>query len=132
METLTIGIVVDRAGYRIETVAVNEGGIVQFYEMQPNHTLIMDDVDIAGAMYKPRWDGKCWTETASPKELQELQATMEIDADSCMPALAQMHPSEIDKIQNAINQIERHVGMIPTTWNTDVPTALSLESVAHT
>ncbi len=67
------GIVINKQGYKIEFVALNEDDTVQFYELKDNEQVIKKDWNVANVMIKPKWnfDTLIWEETATQEEIAE-------------------------------------------------------------
>ena len=67
-------IVIDETGAKVDFVLaeVADDGICTplYYTLKPNEILVLDDVETALSLLKPRWNGTQWTETASPEEIE--------------------------------------------------------------
>lgn len=71
-------IVTNSEGSKIEFVLVEidlEDGTERpyDYELIPGDQLVYDDVQAALAMYKPRWNGHIWEETATEEEIDAIE-----------------------------------------------------------
>ena len=73
------GIVIDKNGYKIEFVALNEDKTPKFYELKEGGIIIETDWNIANTMLKPQWDGSKWIETATQEELNLAYPKKSID-----------------------------------------------------
>lgn len=57
------GIVIDKQGYKIEFVVLNEDKSPQFYELKEGEAIVEEDWQIANSMNKPQWTGGEWIDT---------------------------------------------------------------------
>lgn len=57
------GIVINKQGYKVEFVSLNEDKTPQFYELKDGESIIEDGWDIANDMNKPQWNGSEWIDT---------------------------------------------------------------------
>lgn len=57
------GIVIDKQGYKIEFVILNEDKSPQFYELKEGESIVEEDWQIANSMNKPQWSGSEWIDT---------------------------------------------------------------------
>ena len=66
------GIVIDKQGFKVEFVVLNQDKTPQYYELKDGETIIEIDWQIANSMNKPQWNGEAWveTETLPPQEIE--------------------------------------------------------------
>lgn len=71
------GIVIDKQGFKVEFVALNEDKSPQFYELKEGETIVEEDWQIANSMNKPQWNGTEWIDTdpLPPVEVEPSQPT---------------------------------------------------------
>lgn len=62
-------IVINKQGYKVEFVALNENKEPQFYTLKDGEYLIEQDWQIANSMGKPRWTGTEWFDEEPPKQI---------------------------------------------------------------
>lgn len=77
------GTVIDKQGYKVEFVILNEDKSPQFYELKEGEAIVEEDWQIANSMNKPQWGGSEWidteplppivTEPVEPNEMEVLQ-----------------------------------------------------------
>lgn len=77
------GTVIDKPGYKVEFVVLNEDKSPQLYELKDGETIIEDGWQIANSMNKPQWGGSEWidteplppivTEPVEPNEMEVLE-----------------------------------------------------------
>lgn len=77
------GTVIDKQGYKVEFVVLNEDKSPQLYELKDGETIIEDGWQIANSMNKPQWGGSEWidteplppivTEPVEPNEMEVLE-----------------------------------------------------------
>ena len=89
------GTVIDKQGYRVEFVVLNEDGTPQYYELKEGEAIIEKDWQIANSMNKPQWNGREWIDT-------EPLPPMEPE------------PPQPSKMEVRLGQIEDAVGILAT------------------
>ena len=57
------GTVIDKQGYKVEFVILNEDKSPQFYELKEGEAIVEEDWQIANSMNKPQWGGSEWIDT---------------------------------------------------------------------
>ena len=104
------GIVIDKQGYKIEFVVLNEDGTPQYYKLKEDESIIEEEWHIANSMNKPqRVNGK-WIDTdplppqpevpQEPNEMEVLQS--QLDELSEYTLLLEMKNVELEE-QTALN-----------------------------
>lgn len=81
------GTVIDKQGYKVEFVVLNEDKSPQFYELKEGEAIVEEDWQIANSMNKPQWGGSEWidteplppivTEPQEPDEMEVLKARVD-------------------------------------------------------
>lgn len=81
------GTVIDKQGYKVEFVALNEDKSPQFYELKEGEAIVEEDWQIANSMNKPQWVNDKWidtdplppivTEPQEPDEMEVLKARVD-------------------------------------------------------
>ena len=66
------GIVIDKQGYKIEFVVLNEDKSPQFYELKEGEAIVEEDWQIANSMNKPQWTGGEWIDTDPLPPIEEI------------------------------------------------------------
>jgi hypothetical protein len=66
------GIVIDKQGFKVEFVALNEDKSPQFYELKEGEAIVEGDWQIANSMNKPQWNGTEWVETEPLPPIEEI------------------------------------------------------------
>ena len=89
------GTVIDKPGYKVEFVVLNEDKSPQLYELKDGETIIEDGWQIANSMNKPQWGGSEW-----------------IDTEPLPPIVTE--PVEPNEMEVRLGQIEEAVGMLAT------------------
>jgi hypothetical protein len=73
MGSTKYGIITNSNGEKTEFVLVRTAPdgtrFPEGYALQAGESLILEDVDLAQQMFKPRWTGAEWEETATPEEI---------------------------------------------------------------
>lgn len=57
------GIVINKEGFKVAFVVLNEDKTPQYYDLQDGEQIIETDWAIANSMNKPKWDGSKWIDT---------------------------------------------------------------------
>jgi|GEM_PF-6813432 len=65
----TSAIVIDKNGYYVDLVALDNEGVPVFFEMQDGFEIVTEDIAAALNLFKPRWNGETWEETGEPPEV---------------------------------------------------------------
>lgn len=89
------GTVIDKQGYKVEFVILNEDKSPQFYELKEGEAIVEEDWQIANSMNKPQWGGSEW-----------------IDTEPLPPIVTE--PVEPNEMEVRLGQIEEAVGMLAT------------------
>lgn len=63
MKPLDNAILIDKNGFKIDIVAIDDYGNAYSLELNEGEGLITEDVEIAAFMNKPQWNGSEWIET---------------------------------------------------------------------
>lgn len=69
------GIVIDKDGYKIEFVVLDQNKKITYYELKDGEKVVEEGWDIANSMVKPKWDGEKWVETGTPDPIPEPKPT---------------------------------------------------------
>lgn len=65
-----LGIVINNKGLKINFVAVNADNVTSpDYQLQEGEQIIVTNWKVANTMYKPKWTGTNWVETATSDEI---------------------------------------------------------------
>lgn len=104
------GIVVDKQGYKVEFVALNEDKSPQFYELKDGKNIIEDGWQIANSMNKPRWNGSEWVDTEPFPHVEEIPR----------------EPTEVEVLTGKISILEEDISKIE-----NINAGLLLENAEH-
>lgn len=66
------GIVIDKQGFKVEFVALNEDKSPQFYELKEGEAIVEEDWQIANSMNKPQWVNDKWIDTDPLPPIEEI------------------------------------------------------------
>ena len=66
------GIVIDKQGFKVEFVALNEDKSPQFYELKDGEAIVEEDWQIANSMNKPQWVNDKWIDTDPLPPIEEI------------------------------------------------------------
>lgn len=56
-------IVIDKQGYKVAFVVLNEDKTTQYYELKDGESMVEEGWQVANGMNKPQWNGKEWIDT---------------------------------------------------------------------
>lgn len=84
------GIVIDKHGFKVAFVVLDENKIPMHYELNDGEVVIESSWEIANSMNTPKWDGEKWVETQPTPPLEPEQP----------------QPSEIDLLKSEITQMK--------------------------
>ena len=63
------GIVINKDGYKVAFVCLDEEGNILYYTLNTDEQLITTDWQIANTMGKPRWTGTEWIDEEPPEQV---------------------------------------------------------------
>ena len=66
------GIVIDKQGFKVEFVVLNEDKSPQFYELKEGEAIVEEDWQIANSMNKPQWVNDKWIDTDPLPPIEEI------------------------------------------------------------
>ena len=66
-------IVIDKNGFYVEYVSVDEQNRPLFYELQEGESLVFEDIEIALRMIKAKYVNGKWLEVAAQQEIEEYK-----------------------------------------------------------
>ena len=84
------GIVIDKQGFKVEFVALNEDKSPQFYELKEGETIVKEDWQIANSMNKPQWVNDKWIDTDPLPPIEEIP----------------QQPNEMEVLTARLNEVE--------------------------
>lgn len=87
------GIVIDKQGFKVEFVVLNEDKTPQFYELKDGETIVETGWQVANSMNKPQYINDEWVDTQPlpPQEPIEPQ------------------PDKIEVLQNELEQAQKTI-----------------------